>query len=394
MSIRHLLVSLTFVSGTAFAAQHIVIAPDCLLKQTPSGYKVMAHANSMNLLAADDNNIEDLITAKNMRQSLCGGFVDVTPDWEDYLVTQNHPDAAKFLRAQTTTKLSVRKDYKIQYAKEVESLMAQVNPQQMWDNLREFTSFQDRYADSDNGVKAANWLKNKVMGYANDHLRQDISFFFVDTGIYKQPSLVIKIGNGTEPGIVVGAHMDTLSGSYSKKPGADDDGSGSMTVLEATRTIINSGVHFKKPLYIMWYAAEEEGLVGSNYVVKDFQKKNIAIDSVIHFDLTGYAWRNESTMYLITDHVNPDLTNYLGDLIKTYVKQPIKRTACGYGCSDHATWTRYGYAAAIPAESAYENTNPNIHSTYDTMDKLSLDHMTDYTKLAVAFAVELAEPIS
>jgi leucyl aminopeptidase len=99
-------------------------------------------------------------------------------------------------------------------------------------------------------------------------------------------------------------------------------------------------------------------------------------------------------MYLIDDYVDKNLSAYLGKLIDTYVKQPIKHTRCGYACSDHASWTQGGYAAAIPAESAYEDTNPSIHSSQDTMDKLSLSHMTDYLKLATAFAVEMAEPVN
>jgi leucyl aminopeptidase len=176
------------------------------------------------------------------------------------------------------------------------------------------------------------------------------------------------------------------------KPGADDDGSGSVTVMETANTILASDLTFKKPLYFMWYAAEEEGLVGSGYVVSEFKKKHIPVDAVLHFDLTGYAYQNESTMWLIDDYVNKNLVNFLDKLITTYVKQPVKHTQCGYACSDHATWTKNGYAAAIPAEAAYENTNPSIHSTNDSMDKLSLSHMSDYLKLATAFAVELAEP--
>lgn len=72
----------------------------------------------------------------------------------------------------------------------------------------------------------------------------------------------------------------------------------------------------------------------------------------------------------------------------------MKHSRCGYACSDHASWTNGGFAATIPAEAAYENTNPDLHTSQDTMDNLSLDHMTDYAKLAVAAAVELAEPVT
>lgn len=43
-------------------------------------------------------------------------------------------------------------------------------------------------------------------------------------------------------------------------------------------------------------------------------------------------------------------------------------------------------------EMTFGHYNYNLHSKNDTVDKLSLTHMTSYEKLAIAFAVELAEP--
>lgn len=395
MLLRRFFISLSLISSAAIASEHIIVTPDCLLKNMDNNYRVMAKMNYMSMLAVTDEGINNLMHVKST-VPYCGGFIDATMDWSDYSVTlgTDKEAAQKFLENYIKpTKAENNDEYRIDHKSQVEALLDLINPQLMWENLTSLTNFQDRYANSDNGVKAAEWLKEKVLAYAHEYMRTDITTYFIKTGeYYKQPSLIIKIGDSNEPGIVIGAHMDTLSGRYNKKPGADDDGSGTATVLEATRTIIASGMRFKKPIYIAWYAAEEEGLVGSGFVVKDFQSKKIPVASVLHFDLTGYAHRNEDTMWLISDNVDDKLTNYLGKLIATYVKRPTQRTACGYACSDHATWTQHGYHAAMPAESAYENTNPSIHSSNDTMEKLSLDHMTDYTKLAVAFAVELAEP--
>ncbi len=210
---------------------------------------------------------------------------------------------------------------------------------------------------------------------------------------YKQPSLVVKIGDSNEPGIVIGAHMDTLGALWGKMPGADDDGSGSVTVLEVARTLLASGMHFKKPIYFIWYSAEEEGLVGSQHVVADFKAKKIPVSEVIHMDMTGYANQNDPTIWLISDNTDKSLTSYLETLTNTYVKQPVKYTSCGYACSDHATWTQNGFKAAIPFEAQFGKDDPNIHSAQDTMDVLSLNHMTDYAKLGVAFVVELAQPV-
>ena len=185
-----------------------------------------------------------------------------------------------------------------------------------------------------------------------------------------------------------------LSSKFQDMPGADDDGSGSVTVLETARAVLSSGMKFNKPIYFVWYSAEEMGLVGSSYVVKDFQQKKIPVDAVLQIDMTGYEHQNDPTMWLITDHVNTGLTNFIDTLIKTYVGQTVKRSSCGYACSDHASWDDAGFKAAFPFEARMNDDDPDAHTAQDTMDKLSLNHMKDYLKLAASFAVEMGEPIA
>jgi bacterial leucyl aminopeptidase len=47
-------------------------------------------------------------------------------------------------------------------------------------------------------------------------------------------------------------------------PGADDDGSGTVTILEAFRVLAEAGfVPLNGPVEFQWYAAEEGGNLGS-----------------------------------------------------------------------------------------------------------------------------------
>lgn len=295
--------------------------------------------------------------------------------------------------------------YTIQYPNQVNKLLNEINPQKMWADFTILTSFPDRGADHDSGVAAANWIKTEVETIAKNYSRNDVSVYFIETGnvpgypYIKQPSVVAKIGTSTEPGIVLGAHLDTVEcenegcegGKYLQ--GADDDGSGAVTILETARVLIASNLYFQKPIYLIWYAAEEWGDVGSQLVVEEFQKQNIPVKAVIQFDQTGYAYHNDPTMWLFNDeNLDPKLTYYLKTLIKTYIKQPVKFTQGG--SSDEESWLAAGYTVVRPAEADYthDKMNPYTHSSTDTMDKLSLSHMTDYLKLAIAFSVELAEP--
>lgn len=390
--------SLTYLLSTSIlAAQpatHVITAPNCLIQGIPSLQKqVIASNSSFALINTNDDGINQLIQAKKSGKAACGGFMDVTAEWDEQRQTAKNISSNHFLTSMTSTPAATRHEYSIRYPEQVKQLLASLNPADMWDNLTTLTNFDDRYANSTNGVNAANWIKQHIEKIAADNHRDDITVYTIATGNnYKQPSVIVKIGNSDAAGIVISAHMDTLNSTTSKKPGADDDGSGTATILEAARNLITSGMTFNKPVYFMWFSAEEEGMVGSGYVVKQFKTQHIPVDAVLHFDMTGFAYKNQPDMWLMQDYVNSSLNTFVEQLIKTYVKRPVQYSRCGYACSDHATWTQNGYAAAIAAEAAYENTNQAMHTSRDTMDKLSIDHMTDYAKLASAFAVELAEP--
>ena len=45
-------------------------------------------------------------------------------------------------------------------------------------------------------------------------------------------------------------------------------------------------------------------------------------------------------MGIMTDFVNKDLTAALKLVATTYTTMTVEMSSCGYGCSDHASWTR------------------------------------------------------
>lgn len=397
----------------------IIIAPLCLLENRVVPFATLASNGKIALIAIDQ--INSLVVAKKQQQKVCGGFMNVTHAWQAYhpknLSTKNK--ATVFLKKYTNDKKTIlatannqKSIYVLQYPKQVNHLMNQINPQQMWDNLYQLTAIPNRFAfkwiPNEDGKKTNEWIENQLNILIKNSSRTDVSMYTIptyyvntitkQTELAPQSSVILKIGNSLAPGVVVGTHMDDVVWELpilpTIMPGADDDGTGTVTALELARVLLASSMTFKKPIYIIWYAAEELGLLGSQNVVEDFQKKQISVAAVLQLDMTGYAPNNDLTMWLIDDYVDNDLTLYLAKLITTYVKQPVAYTQCGYACSDHATWTSQGYVAVMPYESTFTEENPFIHTKEDTMDKLSLAHMTDYAKLAIAFSVELAEPIA
>lgn len=98
-------------------------------------------------------------------------------------------------------------------------------------------------------------------------------------------------------------------------------------------------------------------------------------------------------LFLVTDNVERALTTYLGRLSDAYSGAQRGEAACGYACSDHASWTRNGYPASAAFESSFDGVNPHIHTDRDTLANSGANaaHSVKFAKLAVAFAVETAK---
>src|SRR5262249_17994754 len=140
------------------------------------------------------------------------------------------------------------------------------------------------------GVDAALWIKKSFEDLAIKAGRSDTKTWLVETkGRYIQPSVVTVIGADLKtPAIIIGAHIDTLDKDNARMPGADDDASGSAVTLEIARILLESSQSLTHPIYIIWYAAEEKGLVGSRRVVEAFVHKKTPVEAVIQFDMTGF----------------------------------------------------------------------------------------------------------
>ncbi|MCW8445024.1 M20/M25/M40 family metallo-hydrolase [Fluoribacter gormanii] len=363
--------------------------PQCLAAKIATPHKVLAENKEFKIIdiaAADVDVLTHLADETN-----CGRFVNVSHHIIGSLLEAKKQSAQRVLQKKTIKPVQPQSTvYEIKNEDEVNAALQNVTPDNIWNTLTKLTSFHNRSATKDTGVDAARWLKKTFEDMAQANGRTDTATFFVKTGsYYKQPSLVTVIGKDINaPGVVIGAHMDTLDG---RMPGAGDDGSGSASIMEMARILLSSKTTFKRPIYIIWYAAEERGLVGSQYVVEHFMDNSIPVKAAIQFDMTGYRVdAKDPTMWVFTDYTNENLSNFVAELISNYVQVPVAYSECGYGCSDHASWDEVGIPAAFPCESNFEDHNPYIHSSQDTMDRLSLEHMTNFSKLALAFAIEMA----
>ncbi|KAI0721876.1 peptidase [Cerioporus squamosus] len=273
--------------------------------------------------------------------------------------------------------------------------------QNLRDGLEKFTSFRTRYYRSDTGKQSQTWLLNKITKltkeFAPKPLLNSISIQeFPHT--WTQSSIIVRV-NGTSTDddgvVIIGAHQDSTNNwPFLPAPGADDDGSGSMSILEAYRALIAAGWQPERAVEFHWYAAEEGGLLGSQAVARSYESRNVNVVAMSQYDMTAFVKRGtREQVGIITDFTDPDLTQYNKDLVDLYLDIPWVDTQCGYACSDHASWRKAGYPSVFTIESSFPESNHQyIHTSNDRMDisdEFSFEHMREFSKLAVAFAVEL-----
>jgi len=111
---------------------------------------------------------------------------------------------------------------------------------------------------------------------------------------------------------------------------------------------------------------------------------------MMQLDMTMYHG-TQSKMGIVNDYVNADLTRFLRTLVNTYSSIGYVDTFCGYGCSDHASWTKAGYASCFPFESDFKDINSMIHTVNDLLNILDLEHALEFAKVGTGFVVELSQ---
>ncbi|HAT3858277.1 TPA: M20/M25/M40 family metallo-hydrolase [Legionella pneumophila] len=363
-----------------------IIVSNCLYEQLKDKARLIAQSDHFSFIAIPiDENITN--TLQKMRP-VCGNYLNAEPYIQQ--TSNRFLDSQKLLDKLTSYhSVSTATPYPINHEAQVHGLFEQIDPAKIWQTNQHLTSYINRSAKSRTGVEAAQWFKQQFDTLAQDYGRKDVESYFVKTGNkFIQPSVVTVIGKDKSgEAIVIGAHIDTLGGNM---PGADDDSSGISVELEMARVLFSSNFELNRPVYFIAYAAEERGLIGSGYVVQDFLQKKIPVKAIMQLDQAGYrANAKDQTIWLLKDYVDKGLTEFTAELLTRYVKIPVGYTKCGYACSDHVNWTNEGFKTTYPSATTLDDDNPYVHTSNDTLDILNLEHMVNFTKLGLAFIVEL-----
>jgi leucyl aminopeptidase len=328
------------------------------------------------VLAFDDANLDALTEAMHEKHDRCGG----------YMVHDTLEDAFAEAVPERTM------EYTLDRAAAVKAVLPAIDTKRIYATIAELSANKNRYYMSASGARASVWLRDRWRGYTS---RPDVTVELMDHG-YEQASVIMTIPGTTRANevVVIGGHLDSIApgGINSNAPGADDDASGVATFDEVARVLLAKDVRFERTVKFIAYAAEEVGLRGSLSVVREFKKQKINVVGALQLDMTNYQG-SDKDIWLIKDYTSAKQNMFLVNLIEAYTGSTWGWDACGYACSDHASWHRAGVPASMPFEARFRDMNNGIHTAKDTLDRSNqnAEHAVKFARLATAYAIELAK---
>ena len=374
-----------------FAQVYIVMSrsshahmPDLVRGASP---KVDRQGNRLVLAEVRAHQLSRITERIHQRERRCGG----------YFAFPTRAEAEAFLRSASPRSPLARKspaimvEYGIDSQATVSPWLDQVQHANIHNTINHLQSYQNRYYASSYGRDAALWIQATWMALAAG--RSDVSSeLFACAGCSTQPSVILTIRGNELPNeiVVLGGHLDSINGSAGgstsqRAPGADDDASGIATLTEVLRIAMASGWKPKRTVKFMGYAAEEVGLRGSNAIAQAHRNAGANVVGVLQLDMTNYKSATSTIdMRLITDYSSPDTKTFLTNLFDTYLApRGLRRgtETCGYGCSDHASWTSAGYPSAMFFEGGTGATSVSLRNPNCRSQRSPIPEKTDVKRI-------------
>ena len=202
--------------------------------------------------------------------------------------------------------------------------------------------------------------------------------------------------------IVISAHYDHVGMKNGEVfNGADDDGSGTVALLEIAKAFQQAkkdGHGPKRSILFLHVTGEEHGLHGSRYysenplfplanTVADLNIDMIGRRDDLHKDDGNYIYligsdRLSTDLHKISEQANKDYTKLALDYKYNDRNDPERI----YFRSDHYNFAKKG----IPSLFYFNGVHADYHKETDTADKIEYDLLQKRTQLVFATAWELA----
>jgi hypothetical protein len=209
-------------------------------------------------------------------------------------------------------------------------------------------------------------------------------------------NVVATIDGSCYPGrqvLITGHYDDVSDDAYNFAPGADDNASGTVSLL-ASASILKD-YNLTNTVKFVAFAGEEQGLLGSAAYAEEAYNRGDTILGVLNFDMIAWEGNGDNIIevHCGTPSQNQALANLFISTISDYGLSLVaqKITSGATDRSDHASFWAYNYPAILGIEDM-DDFNPSYHTTGDRVSAFDTAYYVDFTKAAVASISILGNP--
>ncbi|KAI5984998.1 hypothetical protein EDC04DRAFT_2913983 [Pisolithus marmoratus] len=183
-----------------------------------------------------------------------------------------------------------------------------------------------------------------------------------------------------------------------RAPGGNDDGSGTISILNIARRIRQTGITFRTNVELVVFAGEEQGLLGSKAYAKELRERGANIVLMIQADMLAYHVPDERPQLGLAQFIGtPELGSPLSAVaITRYDTLSFSVLIYGYEYSRFSggkSFHEQGYPAHL-FERAGPIADPMYHNSGDLSDRPGYDLNQVRSICKVQFATLLHAAVS
>ena len=224
---------------------------------------------------------------------------------------------------------------------------------------------------------------------SGDHPKISIHTESKERGVVPTFNTIAEIKGSEKPDeyVILSAHFDSWDGGT----GATDNGTGTLTMMEAMRILKKVYPNPKRTILVGHWGSEEEGLNGSRAFVEDHPEIVKKIQVVFNQDNgTGRVTSLAGQGFL---HSYEYLTRWLSK-VPSAIRDSIKTSfpgAPGGGGSDFASFIAYGAPAFSLSSLNWSYGTYTWHTNRDTYDKIVFDDLRSNAILVASLVYMASE---
>jgi hypothetical protein len=271
-----------------------------------------------------------------------------------------------------------------------ESLAAAVDQDRMMAHLEAIsTDLSTRYYNTAGMQAASQYVFDRFVEYGLDQVTFDN---FTHNGYAVRNVIGVKTGTAN-PGRItmICGHLDSTSPeAQTLAPGAEDNGSGSVGVLEAARLF--GPLTTASTIYFVCFSAEEQGLVGSEHLAQRADQENWDLQGVLNMDMVGYDRPGAPDIWLEGFYGNPGsiaLMDLMEDVANQYTEMSVYRYPNDGWGSDHVPFNDHGFPALLEIDYDWDNYSC-YHQTCDVVANVVPSHLRPMVATVAIAGAQLA----